>query len=305
MLLCLRTRNDRIPEKNNVVILSNLEITGKMIDILMSTFNGEAFLRPQLDSILGQEYRDLRLLIRDDGSTDGTMSIVNEYAEKDPRILIVRDDAGNVKAYRSFIKLVERSDSQYFMFADQDDVWLPDKITKMMDRMNQIEAESGTDKPVVVFSDLRIVDEQLAVIDESLWHFQQFDPNICRDWRSLLAQNVVLGCAMLANAKVREISLPCRLPDMYHDQWIAVNAAKYGRIDFIRESTILYRQHADNHSGANRFGPVYALSRIPNFFRSLISYHESATVFGDVTAVGLMWRKFWLNVKRFNRRERF
>lgn len=276
-----------------------------MIDILMSTFNGEAFLRPQLDSILGQEYADLRVLIRDDGSTDGTLSIVNEYAEKDARIAIVRDDAGNVKAYRSFIKLVERSDSPYFMFADQDDVWLPDKITKMMDRMSQIEAETGTDEPVVVFSDLKIVDEQLTVIDGSLWHFQQFDPNISRDWRSLLAQNVVLGCAMLANAKAREISLPCRLPDMYHDQWVAVNAAKYGRIDFIRESTILYRQHGDNHSGANRFSLGYALSRVPNFFKTLASYHESATVFGDVTAVGLMWRKFWLNVKRFNRRERF
>jgi glycosyltransferase involved in cell wall biosynthesis len=276
-----------------------------MIDILMSTFNGEAFLRPQLDSILEQEYTDLRLLIRDDGSTDGTLSIVSEYAEKDPRIVIIRDDAGNVKAYRSFIKLVERSGSPYFMFADQDDVWLPDKTTKMMDRMTQIEAESGTEEPIVVFSDLKIVDEQLSVIDESLWHFQQFDPNICRDWRSLLAQNVVLGCAMLANAKAREISLPCLLPEMYHDQWVAVNAAKYGRIDFIRESTILYRQHSDNHSGANRFGAGYALSRIPNFFRSLISYHNSATIFGDVSAIGLMWRKFWLNVKRFNKRERF
>lgn len=276
-----------------------------MIDILMSTYNGEAFLRPQLDSILEQEYTDLRLLIRDDGSTDGTLAIVHEYAAKDPRIVVIRDDAGNVRAYRSFIRLVERSESPYFMFADQDDIWLPDKITKMMDRMTEIEGESGTDKAVVVFSDLKIVDEQLAVIDESLWRYQQFDPNISRDWRSLLAQNVVLGCAMLANAKAREISLPCKLPDMYHDQWVAVNAAKYGRIDFIRESTILYRQHADNHSGANRFGLRYALSRIPNFLRSLVAYHESATVFGDVTAGGLMWRKFRLNLKRFRKRESF
>jgi len=145
----------------------------------------------------------------------------------------------------------------------------------------------------------------LTIIDPSLWHFQQFDPNICRDWRSLLAQNVVLGCAMMANAKARDLSLPYLLPDMPHDQWVALTAAKNGRIDFIREATILYRQHGNNYSGANRFTLSYAISRIPNFVNTIWAYHHATSVFSGVTTLGLIIRKIRLNFKRFDRREGF
>ena len=196
-----------------------------MIDVLLSTYNGQAHLRPQLDSILQQSFSDLRVLVRDDGSSDGTLGILNEYAARDARVVIVADGKGNLGAFSSFMYLAELSDAPYFLFADQDDVWLPNKISSLLTRMQEIESESGSDTPVVVFSDLTITDENLNVIDPSLWHFQQFDPNICRDWRSLLAQNVVLGCAMIANARARAMSLPYTIPEIPHDHWIALTAA--------------------------------------------------------------------------------
>lgn len=276
-----------------------------MIDVLMSTYNGARFLEAQIDSILDQDHRDIRLLIRDDGSTDRTLEIVQKYAAGDPRVFIVKDNFGNLRAFRSFMKLVERSDAPYFMYADQDDVWLPDRVSRMHGAIGSIEAEAGSDVPAVVFSDLAVASEDLDVIDPSLWHFQQFDPNISRNWKHLLAQNVVLGCAMIANAAARKISLPYKLPDMPHDQWVAVNASRYGRIDFIREATILYRQHGDNHSGANNFRLSYALERLPGLSRRFSEYRNASRVFEGVSVAELLFNKLRLNFRRFRTRDRF
>lgn len=276
-----------------------------MIDVLMSTYNGARFLEAQIDSILAQDHRDIRLLVRDDGSTDETREIVKRYAGKDHRVKLVEDNHGNLRAFRSFMKLVEVSDAPYFMYADQDDVWLPNRISKMLAAIRSIEAESGSNTPAVVFSDLTIVDEDLNVVDPSLWHFQQFDPNISRNWKHLLAQNVVLGCAMIANAAARKISLPYRLPDMPHDQWVALKASRYGRIEFIREATILYRQHGDNHSGANSFRLSYALERLPGLRHRFTEYRNAARVFEGVSVAELLWNKLRLNFRRFRTRDRF
>ncbi len=271
----------------------------------MSTYHGQEFLRPQVDSILSQDHRDIRLIVRDDGSTDATNTILNEYAERDDRITVITDDLGNLGAFASFMRLVEVSDAPYFMFADQDDVWLPEKISKMLAKMTELTDRHGSDNAIVVFSDLSIADEDLNLVDRSLWHYQQFDPNISGDWKHLLAQNVVLGCAMIANAGAREISLPYRLPDMPHDQWVAVNTAKYGQIAFISEPTILYRQHEQNHSGANSFRLKYALSRLPNFVRTIGEYRQAVKVFGGVTTMELILNKVRLNMRRFRKRDDF
>lgn len=276
-----------------------------MIDVLMSTYNGARFLESQIDSILVQDYRDIRLLVRDDGSTDETCEIVQRYAATDHRVKLVEDNYGNLRAFSSFMKLVELSEAPYFMYADQDDVWLPDRVSKMLAAIRSIEAEAGSGTPTVVFSDLTIADEDLNVIDPSLWHFQQFDPNISRNWRHLLAQNVVLGCAMIANAAARKISLPYKLTDMPHDQWVALNASRFGRIEFIREATILYRQHGNNHSGANSFRLSYALERLPGLRHRFTEYRNAARVFEGVSVAELLWNKLRLNFRRFRIRDRF
>src|SRR5437870_3906176 len=127
-----------------------------MIDVLMSTYNGEEFLRPQLDSILAQDFPEIKLIVRDDGSKDSTKAILNEYAERDDRIVIITDTLGNLGAFASFMKLVEASTAPYFMFADQDDVWLPEKASTMLAKTTELADKHGIDTPIVVFSDLSI-----------------------------------------------------------------------------------------------------------------------------------------------------
>lgn len=269
------------------------------IDILMSTYNGAAFLGQQIDSIGAQDYRDIRLLIRDDGSTDSTPEILREYEAIDPRISVIRDDLGNLGAFASFMKLVDYSRSPLFMFADQDDVWLPGKVSTTASKMASLTAQYGPDEPIAVFTDMAVVDQKLETIHPSLWKYQGYDPAICKDWKKLLSQNKVLGCTLMANAKVRELCLPFALPDMPHDHWVAVHAAKYGRVEFIPEQTMLYRQHVRNYSGAHRFGIRYSAERLPGLISRIGEFRRAASFFGEVSTARLLFYKVWLNLRRF------
>lgn len=269
-----------------------------MIDILLSTYNGERFLREQVDSILGQSHRGFRLLVRDDGSEDATRAIINECIKIDNRVFWATDDLGNLGARRSFMRLLERVESDYFMLADQDDVWLPDKIEITLHRMRELENEAGEKMPLLVFTDLTVVDEELKKINTSLWHYQRLDPDISLDWKRLLAQNVVTGCTILANREAAHAALPFSLPEMMHDHWIAANTARGGKIGYVAEKTVLYRQHGDNVEGGRSFGPAYAavkLSRLPN---RVGFYRRAAEHFGDVTARELIFLKTRENLRR-------
>lgn len=273
-----------------------------MIDILMSTFNGGKYLRPQIDSILDQSFGEFRLIIRDDGSTDDTAGILEEYAGRDPRILLSKDQCGNLGVRQSFMKLLENSRSEYFMFADQDDLWLPEKISKSRDSILRMAAESGSGKPLLLFTDLMVAEENLEILAPSLWSYQKLDPRISLDWRRLLAQNVVTGCTVMGNRAAAEAALPFALPYMMHDHWIAVNAAKSGRIEFLAEPTVIYRQHTNNFEGGRRFGVGYALKKLPALAAKPSEFRHSAKHFGEVSAAGIMARKVWLNLSRFRRR---
>jgi hypothetical protein len=110
---------------------------------------------------------------------------------------------------------------------------------------------------------------------------------------------------MMANAAARRAAMPYLLPEMAHDHWVAVNAARNGKVSFIREPTILYRQHADNHSGANVFHLGYALSRLPGLVSSMKLYRKAVKIFPDATTAGLVYRKIWLNLRRFQTRDEF
>ena len=269
-----------------------------MIDILMSTYNGSRFLAEQLDSILGQTFADFKLMIRDDGSVDDTREILEQYAARDARIAITGDAAGNLGLRRSFMRLLELSDAEFFTFADQDDVWLGDKIERSLDKINELNSNSSPETPLLVFTDLTVVDEVLNPINDSFWKYQALEPSICRDWRDLLAQNVVTGCTLLGNAAARRASLPFELPAMMHDHWVAVNTARSGRVDFIPQPTVLYRQHGENAEGGHRFDVGYAAARTSAPGRRWRHYREAARHFGGVTASGLMVRKARLNLAR-------
>lgn len=225
-----------------------------MTTILMSTYNGERYLRQQIDSILGQTDREWRLLVRDDGSTDGTQAILSDYAQAHPeRICVMESKQHNLGAKRSFEELLAHAEkSDYYMFADQDDVWLPEKIAVTKRKMQELEQIHGSAKPMVVHTDLRVVDEELKEMHPSFWRYSNIRPEILdSNVHYLCICNAVTGCAMMMNDAARTISLPFYEQAYMHDQWIgAVVLAKGGVVCPVDEATMLYRQHRKNVVGA-------------------------------------------------------
>lgn len=273
-----------------------------MIDILMATFNGARFVGEQIDSIRSQDHPDFSLLVRDDGSEDDTVAIVKSFASRDERIVLVEDKLGNLGASGSFFELIRRSDSDYLMLSDQDDVWLPNKVSRTLARMNELVEQHGRDRPLAVFTDLKVVDERLEEIDGSFWHYQRLDPNVSKDWRSLLVQNVVTGCTLMLDRAAKSVILPFELPGMMHDHWIAAKVATSGHLAFIPEPTVLYRQHGKNVEGASNVGLSYLFAKAPKLLTSVSGYRETARVFGDISAAQLILRKVALNLKRLSAR---
>ncbi|MWV29460.1 glycosyltransferase family 2 protein [Aurantiacibacter rhizosphaerae] len=223
------------------------------IDILMATYNGARFLPEQLASLENQTHKDWHLLIRDDGSSDATLQIVREWAGRvEQRVTILEDGRSGLGASLNFAALLEGSDAPYFAFCDQDDVWLPEKLEVMLATLLSAEAPSSQPVPALVYSDLRVVDQQLDMISDSYHDFSR-RPKLRegRELRQVMLHNVVTGCASLGNAALRAQALPIPAAAVMHDWWLALVAAGTGRLIQMPQPTILYRQHGGNTLGAN------------------------------------------------------
>lgn len=222
------------------------------VTILLSTYNGEKYIRQQIDSIVEQQYEDWVLLVRDDGSSDKTLEIVESYSIKDARVKIISDTYGNQGPAGSFIKLLAYVETEYFMFCDQDDVWLPHKVG---DSISILKSYAG---PHLVFTDLKVVDEGLREISSSFMRKSRFDPIKGVSFSKLLIQNVVVGCTIAANKQLLEESKLSALASpnniMMHDWWLALVASSLGKITYLDKPTILYRQHGGNCLGAKDSG---------------------------------------------------
>lgn len=225
-----------------------------MIDILLSAYNGANYIDEQIASILNQTEQDWRLLLRDDGSTDRTGEMIDGYAKAHPgKIVQCEDGLGNVGVIRSFELLMEKSDAEYILFSDHDDVWLPEKIALTLREMRRLEEEYGTGTPLLVHTDLQVVDEQLHLIDESFWHYSAIDPYaLDGDLKMLGMSNSVTGCTMMINRALKEKALPFPKEIAMHDAWLSIVAGRYGKVKPLGVATIKYRQHMGNVVGAQK-----------------------------------------------------
>lgn len=224
-----------------------------MIAILLGTYNGNLYLREQLDSLYKQTIQDFHIYIRDDGSADETKAIINEYAADYPNITVLNDTKGNVGSKQNFELLLSFAQADYYMFCDQDDVWLPNKIEVSLARMKQLEQQYGN-IPLLVHTDLMVVDGLLNVINDSFWRYSYINPQIVdKNIYYMGISNSVTGCTILMNEKAKEVSLPFHQHVLMHDAWVALCVMKYGRIDYITEPTMKYRQHGDNVLGAIKY----------------------------------------------------
>jgi glycosyltransferase involved in cell wall biosynthesis len=231
--------------------------------VLLSAYNGSRYIVQQIDSIRDQSYKDWQLIVRDDGSTDSTRQLVTSIAAGDSRITLL-DDQRNVGPWRSFGILLEKAaelNAASVFLCDQDDVWLPDKMAMQLARLASISSRSPG-VPVLVHTDLTVVDEELRTINES-WHRYQRMSYFAQDpLRTLLIHNAVVGCTIALNRELLSCALP--VPDgVYHDWWLALCAAAFGVIEMLEQRTVLYRQHSANVVGA---------AHRHNFIRRLVSH---------------------------------
>ena len=227
-----------------------------MLDIIMATYNGEKYVSEQIDSILNQTYKEFRLYIRDDGSSDGTVNILKQYTKDYPEKIILIEDNKNLGSIGNFNKLLSFSKSKYCMFSDQDDIWLEDKIEYTLKGIQKLEAIHGENTPILVHTDLKVVNNNLDVICESFWGYAGINPNL-NTFNRLLVMNTVTGCTMMLNKALKkaigDIPNQCEM----HDWWIALIATSLGKIGVLNKQTMLYRQHENNVAGAVK-GNEYA-----------------------------------------------
>ena len=218
------------------------------IDILLATYNGQEFLREQIDSILNQSYQDFNLIISDDSSEDETYKILKEYEKKDSRIRLFRQEK-NLGLIQNFEFLLKQVTSDYFMFSDQDDIWKENKIEKSINKLKQ-------EKAALVYTDLEIVDKNLEIIYSSYWKYKNIYKKIKKynNFEALYLNNFVTGCTILAKSNyIKDIvPLPKTSKFMLHDYWTALVIASKDKIAYLDEPTIKYRQHKNNRVGSSR-----------------------------------------------------
>jgi glycosyltransferase involved in cell wall biosynthesis len=234
------------------------------VSIVMTTYNGEKYLEEQIDSILSSTYQDFKLYIVDDGSSDNTLEILKRYKEKyHDKIHIHRNEA-NLGVTLNFLYAVSKTTSEYIMLCDQDDVWKADKIAKTLKKVKQMEVQFGKELPIAVFTDAYVVDEELNIIHDSFFRSGRLNPRLT-DLPHLLMENKLIGCTVMINQAVRRIlqSSPFPKKARFHDGWLGLIAASAGKIGFIKEPTLLYRQHGSNLVGNQGF-LSYILDRLSN-----------------------------------------
>ena len=245
--------------------------------ILLATYNGEEFLQQQLDSITSQSFSKWELIIRDDNSTDATREVISEWIAglkgSHVRFEQASDTSlhGALANFSTLCDLALESDAKYYCFCDQDDIWHSDKLETMVSRLAQLETHHGTDCPLLVHSDLQVVDSFGKLISPSFIHYQGLpDPNR-HSLQKLQIQNNVTGCASLFNRALLELATPVPVDIAIHDWWIALCAESTGKIEFIEHPLVDYRQHRKNLVGAkSRSVAKNPLHR--HFYRILYSF---------------------------------
>ena len=207
------------------------------VQVLLSAYNGEKYIKKQIESILNQKEVEVSLLIRDDGSSDKTIEIIGKLADENSNITFYKGE--NLGPARSFMDLLNKSDEvSYYAFADQDDVWEPKKLISAINKLKE------ENKPELYMSALEIVDEELKHIE-----IKQVDGNFC--FEGAMIKNFATGCTLVLNKKLRDIIKsynPTYL--IMHDSWITrVCYAIGGNVIIDEDYYIKYRQHTGNVLG--------------------------------------------------------
>ena len=240
----------------------------KTIQILLSTYNGEKYIREQLDSILNQDGVDLSILVRDDGSTDNTLQILEEYKNQYSNIEIIKGENAGYES--SFMQLVEKSgDFDYYAFADQDDIWKPEKLQIAVASIEKKEI----DKPTMYFSNCELVNEKA----EHIGYLRSGNDFIPKDKTQAIVLGFVHGCTMVFNRASQQLINSATLNyNLAHDNWIPLLHFYMGEWIYDSNSYILYRQHGNNTFGSENRGIALVKKKLRDFKKNSRKYSQTA-----------------------------
>ena len=223
----------------------------------MSTYNGEKFLVKQLDSIFAQTYSSFTLYVRDDGSTDQTVSILEEYKNKlsDPDRMVIFKEK-NVGFCASFFQLLKATpEGDYWTFSDQDDIWYEKKIEHAIGWMESDE-NRDSEKPLMYHSGIEYIDETDAPTGRYEIHYSY-------DFQKSITSNIFYGFAMTINRSMRECLVCCHSENiLYHDWFIAMIAAGFGKWHFSHQVDAAHRIHTQNTSPTNMFKKIPLIKKL-------------------------------------------
>ena len=244
--------------------------------IIMATYNGEKYLKEQIDSILRQTYDNFTLYIRDDNSTDNTRNIINEYILKFPnKIVEVKDDKISKGACSNFLYALEYvynlNNHNIFMFSDQDDVWLKEKAEITLQEYNKSE---NKDKPILLFTDAYVADKNLNITNKSFIKHSNLRSDYIK-FNNYLIQNNALGCTVCINKNLVDLIKFDIENIVMHDWYFTLIASALGQVIFINKPTIYYRQHDNNIYGAKKSGIIGKLKKLKKDYKDLFMQTES------------------------------
>lgn len=233
--------------------------------ILMSTYNGHKYIKQQMESLHSQVGVNLKIVVRDDGSSDETLTILSDYAPKFKNITILKES--NCGVEESFNRLcryaLENEDTEYYAFCDQDDVWDEDKILVAINRLKEFD----NSKPNLYFSNLRKVDEELNFID-NLYETDE----VFTDRSKTLVQIFTYGCTCVFNRTALEYYCRPMNQKTFHDNWLYCICSYMGNVFYDYVGHIQYRQHGNNLSGQHTNGFSRMISRLKRPFKGNLGH---------------------------------
>lgn len=283
---------------NVVIIVTDLY----SITIALTTCNGASFLRAQLDSIFSQTGVRTEVVVCDDASTDDTLTILREYASQYP--LTYFSNPARLGVVKNFQRAMQLCHGDYVALADQDDVWLPDKLQLSLQALQQAEAEAAG-MPVAVVTDLKVVDADLHELHASFWAAQGLFPFESTTVEHLVARNFVTGCTLLMNRRAVDLVLPFPDQVVMHDWWIGLKIKRFGRLVPVARQTILYRQHGRNEVG---FVPGEARTGLALFgkrLRANLAWFAMIRQLGfPVNWARVLWYKLFFHIKAWRNRDK-
>lgn len=207
-----------------------------MVSVCMATRNGETFIKEQLDSILPQLTPEDEIVISDDCSGDGTLTIIRSFQDSRIRLLASSSEKGITKNFEASLNA---SKGDFIFLADQDDVWLPEKISKMKQALLNHD---------LVMSDCHLVDDTLELQGESFYHLNKSGKGLFKN----LVKNSYMGCCMAFTKRLKERALPFPVDIPMHDYWVGLVAELYFSVCFLPDALVLHRRHDSNASTSGR-----------------------------------------------------